>query len=495
MKKILPIIAVLGVSALIPLSSNKIENKKENFINNFNEFHENVKDYSNLGEKKLTKTAFNKYNLSILSDDLQVLNKENENKTDENDEVKTQPVNLIEADNELIENDEQLNKETENEIETTENIQPLEDNEKAQKISTLYSLSNDIEDSCDDFCELKEEITNAIIETQNLINKVQSKELELSKEQRMFITEQSTQLKNLGRQLSNVTTELSFHLSDLNQIMATNDSNIDTLNLKYLVVLDNLVNGNEMLQSSLNNLNLINQMFNLSSTVPPNNQGRILYGFQHNNNPPVVNDYYIDENGELIKNTNPEQSEQNDNSTSENAIKVENNKTNIDTYQNKALKTNIDTYQNTNLPRNIDSFFNTALLDNEFMYGNSGYGYGGYNNFYGMQNPYMNNYTNYERNNTTNGNQNMNNTQNNNNSESPNSYQNQTRKEKKRIKLKKNIDTYKDENEPDIKTKLGNIKNSISGFFKNFNKSNLKIDLGDKIENPVYRYNPNNKTK
>ena len=59
--------------------------------------------------------------------------------------------------------------------------------------------------------------------------------------------------------------------------------------------------------------------------------------------------------------------------------------------------------------------------------------------------------------------------------------------EKKRLKIKKNIDTFKDENEPDIKTKLGNIKNSITRFFSKFKKSDLK----DKVENPVYRFDSN----
>ncbi|MBQ8615515.1 MAG: hypothetical protein IJ415_03000, partial [Clostridia bacterium] len=369
-------------------------------------------------------------------------------------------------------------------------------NEQTEKISTLYSLSNDIEDSCDDFCELKEEITNAIIETQNLIEKVQSKELELTKEQRMFITEQSMQLKNLGRQLSNITTELSFQLSDLNQIMTANSDDIDTLNMKYLIVLDNLVNGNEMLQSSLSSLNLINQMFNAKSTLPPNNRGRILYGFQHNDNPPVLKDYYINENGEIVDNSNNADSSQtgnnsleNQESDNENTVEVENDgKSNIDTYQNRALRTNIDSYYNINTPRNIDSFFNTALLDNEFMYGNGAYGYGGVNGMYGPANPYMNNYTNYEHNNTNNGGDNLNNTQNREENVQNENTSNETKKENKRIKLKKNIDTYKDENEPDIKTKLGNIKNSITGFFTKFNKPDLKSDLDDKIGNPVYRF-------
>ena len=79
------------------------------------------------------------------------------------------------------------------------------------------------------------------------------------------------------------------------------------------------------------------------------------------------------------------------------------------------------------------------------------------------------------------------NTKYNGNNDSENKSLNQNNNEKKRFKLQKNIDTFKDENEPDIKTKLGNIKNSITEFFGKFKSSGLD----DKIDNPVYRYNPN----
>ncbi len=473
-KKILPIIAVVGASALVVGISNTPiqEDKKENFIQHINSFENEVEKYSDVTDSKLTSTVLNKYNLTIEENLDDVINQDL-TEFDEN----------LETENENYNSDISAENLNENEYHTIveENLQQ----EEIEKFSTLYSLSNDIENSCDDFCELKEEITSAIIETQNLINKVQQKELELTNEQRLFITEQAQQLKNLGRQLSSITTELSFNLSDLNQIMSTNNENIDSLSLKYLVVLDNLVNGNEMLQSGLSSLNLINQMFNMrNNNIPSNNQGRVLYGFRHNDNPPVVKDYYIDENGDLIQNKQENTSQNNEENLNENnSIEVaEENKSNIDTYDNPLLNSNLDTYNNKHLPRNIDSFFNTALLDNEFMYGNGNYGYGV--NGYAMNNPYMHGYANYEKN-TSNGVNGNYNTQDNvakNNNERNNKKQ---EKEKKRFKLKKNIDTFKDENEPDIKTKLGNIKNSITGFFGKFKKS----DLDDKIENPITRHN------
>ena len=409
--------------------------------------------YAELTNSKLTSTALKKYNLS-LDDSLNILDEDISKLSDYGD---SENLTTIENTNE-------------SELEVPESI-PIE------KLSTLYTLSNDIEESCDDFCELKQNISNAIIETQNLIKKVQNKEVELSHEQRMFITEQAQQLKNLGRQLSNITTELSFNLSDLNQISLMNNNDIDNLSLKYLVVLDNLINGNEMLQSGLSSLNMINQMFNMNNeNIPSNNQGRILYGFRQNNNPPVIKDYYINENGELIENnqnsniTNEEAQEELNDSSSDNS-------NNIDTYQSNSSMSNIDTYNTARPPKNIDSFFNTALLDNDFMYGNGNLNYG---MGYGMNNPYFANYTNYQ-NNATDGVNNDTSTQ--------NEKKNENKKEKKKFRLKKNIDTFKDENEPDIKTKLTTIKNSISGFFNKFKKS----DLNDKLDNPIARYNSNDK--
>ena len=489
-KKILPVIALISASTMLVGLSNKqstLENK-ETFINHFNSFKEDVATYTSIQTNNLTKTALNKYALAIDNEDLTNLLNNNLKTIEETDNKNELPTE--EVDN-SIDNSNQTETEITPESENNENLENLINenisNEEIEQISTLYSLSSDIEDSCGDFCELKEEISNAIIETQNLINKVQQKEIELSNEQRLFITEQAQQLKNLGRQLSNITTELSFNLSDINYILTTNNDNIDNLSLKYLVVLDNLVNGNEMLQSGLSSLNLINQMFNMNTNnIPSNNQGRILYGFKHNDNPPVVKDYYIDENGELIENSQENQINENHSTENENIEAIQENKTNIDSYKNTQLNSNLDTYNNNNLPRNIDSFFNTALLDNEFMYGN---GYGG-NGMYGMANPYMQNYTIYERNNTLNGIDNNYNTQNNGTIDNNSENKKQNKKEEKRFRLKKNIDTYKDENEPDIKTKLGNIRNSISGFFNKFKKTSLD----DKIENPVARQNSPNDT-
>lgn len=459
MKNFLPIVSMIGASSLlVGLSMSPAEEKKDTFLNNINSFNNEVARYASVGNVTTTSTALNKYALSI-----------QENLENINNEI-IQPIdNMSEVENSDNEGD---SKETD-EIKLNNDINLEEFNQKENQISTLYSLSNDITSSCDDFCVLKENISSAIFETQNLINKVKQKEIELNSEQRMFITEQARQLKSLARTLSNITTELSFNLSDINTLMTSNNQDIDGLSLKYLIVLDNLVNGNELLQSGLSSLNLINQMFNMNTkNTPSNNQGRVLYGFKYNDNEPIIKDYYIDQNGNMIEN---DDSNDNENKNLEdNATPVnENNNKNIDTYKNTKLNSNLDTYNNSNLPNNIDTFFNTALLDNEFMYGNRGYGMNGMN---GPVNPYTNNYN-------TNGINNNNNTQhieeNNNKKESTT--------EKKRLKIKKNIDTFKDENEPDIKTKLGNIKNSITGFFSKFKKSDLK----DKVENPVYRFDSN----
>jgi len=465
-KKIIPIVALIGASALIVGMSNEPTKKTESFYSNINAFENDVNNYINTNAN-LSSASLNKYLLTVETPNID----NNESNIVPTLEETTESETNSESDV-ISENDE--------DTEITESF----DQSTIQEISTLYSLSDDIENSCDDFCELKKDIADAIIETQNLINKVQQNEIKLTNEQRLFINEQAQQLKSLGRQLSNITTELSFNLNDINQIMATNGDNIDNLSLKYLIVLDNLVNGNEMLQIGLNSLNTINQMFNMNATeIPPNNTGRILYGFRHNNNPPVIKDYYFDENGNLVENNQSTEQIENNSSNNESVEAVGENtkKSNIDTYQNSNLNTNLDTYYNNNQPRNIDSFFNTALLDNDFMYGN-GYGYGGVNGMYNM-NPYMQNYANYQNNQSSYGVYQNENTQDIN---KETNQSNKTKKEKKRFELKKNIDTFKDENEPDIKTKLGNIKNSISGFFGKFKKS----DMNEKIDNPVYRYNP-----
>jgi len=486
MKKILSALSIIGASAIIVGCSASMNVKKESFINNLNSFKEDVTNLDNFNHEAITTTALKKYQLSLESQIDQTLNpttpefdieqqdmssnKTISETTQENDENKyNENLSYDYQTTENNNNDQQVTSENKNAVSKDANTNNEENNKASinnEQISTLYSLSSDIETSCDEFCELKKEISEAIVETQNLINKVQEKEIELTKEQRMFITEQSLQLKALGRQLSNVTTELTFNLSDLNQIMTTNSQDIDNLNLKYLVVLDNLVNGNEMLQSSLASLNLINQMFNMTNQLPSNNQGRILYGFKHNDNPAVIKDFYIDENGELVENNTSNNAENVEENTN-----ADNEKHNTDTYKKSLLESNIDTYINPNQRNNIDTFFNTALLDNDFMYGNGGYGYAS-----GM-NPYYNQF----HNNTMYRGANNYNTQYNEQQKTTNTNQKQT-KEKRKLKLKKNIDTYKDENEPDIKVKIANIKTSINDFFGKFKKDSKDDSISNKIQ-------------
>ena len=490
MKKIIPIISLLGASALVVGASNLTQAKKsENFIHYFNSFQTDAENFSKV-DTQMVSTALNKYMLSLDSQ----LN-EDDNKYypattyQENTEIlseteilpEIEPITTPTTQEENTDLNSIIDHST-NDVITdnipTEEIEDKEDNETDEEletrdnISTLYSLSSDITENCDTFCQLKTELHEAIIETQALIEKVNNSEITLTSEQKLLITEQAQQLKNLGRQLSNSTTELSLSVSDLNNIMQSNNQNIDDLSLKYLIVLDNLINGNEMLQSGLTTMRLMNQMFNINSeNIPSNNKGRILYGFQQNDNAPVIKDYYIDENNELQENK-PE--------TTEQITNEDENTTNVDTYQNSKLQSNIDSYQHSPVNKNIDTFFNTALLDNEFMYGNGnggmyGYGYGGY-----AGNPYMNNYANYERGNTNDSVNKDIDTQNKDTNINKNS-------KRKKLKLTKNIDTYKDENTPNLKSKIENIKSNIGDFFSKFSKS----DINDKIDNPVYRYNSN----
>ena len=427
------------------------------------------------------------------------------------------------------------NTDTNEDIADNENISDEDADENSTQISTLYSLSSDIEDSCDEFCELKEEIVDAIIETQNLISKVQSKEIELTAEQKIFISQQSEQLKNLGRRLSAVTRELSLSLDDLSTLTQNNVNNMDSLSLKYLIVLDNLINGNELMENGLQSLNMINSLFDINSNIEPNNRGRILYGFRRNNEQPIIKDYLIKEDGQIVENNLSNTSENNegvdmnektdsttlednvednfqdtqinDNIQNTNSIDdintMQNTQTknslklsNVDTYNNRRFNSNIDTYGNNF--KNTDTFFNTALLDNVFLYGRGGYPYA---NNYMYNNPYAMNY--YNQNNELNSNTgNTNNDQNTttNSVDSDNTtldkVQEKSEKRNKKLnKLQKNIDSYRDENTPSLKSKFNKFKQSVSNFFAKFSVPKQK----GQYENPIYKYNnvdsKNNETK
>ena len=471
-------------------SSNLTQNSNKdskNTINNTNSNNINTTQNTNLDNSLNENREIIKNNLNTTK-----------NRLSNNVETKN-IVDGTEKTNNLVESDDTLNNSNaEITPDTTENDNNNND-EQLESISTLYSLSTDIDDSCEEFCELKEDLIDAITETQNLITKVQNKEIELTNEQRMLVREQSNQLKDLSRNLSRITNELSINLSDISQMMRDSNGDIDALSLKYLVVLENLLNGNDMLENGLYSLRLINKMFNIDDNMTPNNYGRVLYGFKRNNEPAIIKDYMIDENGNITENNiannaqNSSESETNNSAQSDNqnSTNQANNTTtsNIDTFSDRKLKTNIDTFGNNR--QNTDTFFNTALLDNEFMFGRNGYGY---NNM--MGNPYVN--PNIQNQNVNLTNRNNNNNENNatennttthsvdttNNTQQLEENENQTDTETKakKSKLTKNIDTYRNENTPSLRSKFKNFKQSVSKFFSKFSKPK-----NDTV-NPVYRF-------
>ena len=478
MKKFLPILTLIGCSALF-VGCDAMVNTKTNGLN-VKDFKESVNKYSLTKPENIAKTV-GAYNLEIVDNinNASPLNDNNKPSVAKDilptvDEKKVESPNTNTANAEVSGtsqtdsyDDLGTNESDTNIPNENTNLNNDVNNEQTSQISTLYTLTNDIDEKCDEFCQLKSKILDAILESENLSNKIKNNEISLTREQRLFINEQSAQLKNLSRQLSNATNELSFNLSDLSAIMKENNQDLDALSLKYFIVLDNLINGNEMLENGLSSLNLINNMMQINSkNIQPNNQNKILYGFQENDNEPILKEYTVNDNGELegkiIENNEKEKLE------NEQITSNESKKTNIDTYQNTKLASNIDTYGNNR--RNIDTFFNTALLDNDFMYGNNN-GYGG---IYGNPNLYQ--YQNYEQRNEFN----SSNYNNQDNSNSPNKQDKSTKR--KRRKLKSNIDTYRDENTPDIKTKMKNFKSSISNFF---NKTNVAPK--NKITNPIYK--------
>lgn len=486
MKKFIPILTLIGTSALIVGVDAKANSNKIDYTNNINDFKQAFASYNQTSPENITKTVAN-YKLEIENDSLSndygimLLDEKDignnitnldENQTD-NELENSNSTDDDTSENENSTNEEnQTNKESnsnESEDSSNEN-QNTDTSENLEKFSTLYSLATDIEDSCNEFCELKTKILNAIAESEKLSEQLRNDELTLTREQRLFVNEQSNQLKNLAKQLNLATNELSFNLSDLNAIMKENNQDLDSLSLKYLIVLNSLINGNEMLQNGLGSLNLINNMMQINSkNLPSNNPQKILYGFSENGKKPVIKEYTVDDNGELVG----KEIEENNNETS---------KTNIDSYKNHILTPNIDSYLNNR--RNIDSFFNTAWLDNDFMFGaNNGYGGMYENNLYnGYNNPSLYQYENYSRNNQQNAEQNLNN--NNFTTDTPNTnpYTKDIKHNNKKFKLKSNIDTYRDESTPDIKTKIKNFKTSVNNFFK------LKTEPKNKIIAPIFKF-------
>lgn len=534
-------------------------NPNQNVKNNVSCLQETVNRYGNLNEKILNSKALGRYNLSISMPDALLVNaetknsnnnelletkdiKNNELKTDETvkEDVKTNisaitlenkkitektannattnsttseietedttiknsnksiqqnnNIQTLEETTESIEINEDVNKEIENTESNEENNENITLN---KEISTLYSISTDVDEACDEFCDLKEDLTEAILETQNLIKKVQSNEIELDEEQKLMLTQQSNELKLLSNELSRLTNELSVSLSDLGRLFTDENGNLDAISLKYLIILDNLMNGNSMLANGLYSINSMNSMLNNSNQPTPYGNGRFSYRLQYNNEPPITKDIKFDNNGNIIENNSSSNSTKStevnntDNTQTNNTTK---NST-IDSYTKLAKKSNIDTYYG-NTPRNIDTFFNTALMDNEFMFGN---GYGAYTDGYGgfaggVNNAYGGGYFPYGYRQYQANQQNYNNTNydvNNNVETQDMETTTKTEKKDKKLILAKNIDTYVDKDAPTLSAKFNNFKKSVKEFF--YKMTSPKKD--DSLKNPVYKFEDEQTTK
>lgn len=422
MKNFVPFLTIVGISTLlISGCEGNLTKVNENKSNCANEMLCNAYAIEKPGNQI---EIANKYNLTVEmpNEDIDNLNQPN-NQED------------------LIDN--QNSELTEEYNETTENC------EDCEEISTLYSLSEDIEDGCNIFCDLKERLKESILETRNLITKLNNNEISLTDNEKLVILDQAKQLKDLSKMLASTTTELSINLSNIYNVF----NNTDDLSIKYLLVLDNLINGNEMLEASLNSLNTIKTIFALNSI---NNQTNLTYGYQKNNEQPIIENYLLDENGNVIKNQENNEVEE---------VETKNEMKNIDTYQNNMLNSNIDTFGNRR--NNIDTFFNTAWLDNNFMYGAGGINNRGFNGFgYGYPNNQMFNKTPEQNDVATSGVDNSNNTQ-----------HNKIEKQKRKFKLEKNIDTYRNENTPTVSAKLTFVKD----FFKQFKGDNNLESIKEKL--------------
>lgn len=460
MKKIIPVIALLGIGLIAGGCSND-NSHTINIDKEIKSFANTVNEYANLNEVN-AKPIFNKYKLLLSTTDntangvlqnntTQFEDKSNINNTDgdvnydneimpiENDESHTG--NIINSNEIDIIKEDETNQTTDT---NTDNNTTTEQIIDIDNISTLYSLTEDINSYTEQYLTLKTNISSAIKETENLISKVKSGEIKLTAEQRMMISNQSKQLRQLSKDLSRSTSLLNLELVDLNELMRSN-VDTDVLTLKYLAVLNNLTDGNNMLENGLSSLMLINHMFNANGEKTISN-GKLIYGFKKKDEPAEIKEFEI-KDGEIKETTI-------DNNNNEMPKTTEANEEKLT--DNNKLQTNTDTYGNNY--KNIDSFFNTALLDNQFMYGGNGFGMNGFN---GTYNPYVyNNMTNQNNENTA---------QNNN----INNQNKTTNKDKK--KFTKNIDTYK-----------SNGKTTLSTKFKHF-KDNLKRNK-QKIKKPSFKY-------
>lgn len=460
MKKIIPIITLIGLGAALTGCNSVATIGTNDMEKTLSEIQEKS-NHNNLTEQLVNlSTKFKNYNITI--DDTLDTNIPNTPESSDSTISIDGVVNDAETshtntDHDIInETRETVDSNIKNDdIDTPGNqltTDATQESNNEQALSTLYSLSQDVSESCNDFCELKEEVAEAIQETKNLMKKIQNKEIELNDDQKLKISQQAMELKELARQLNRSTSALALQLNDIYSNFDTANNDVDSMTWKYFLILDSLANSNQMLAQSLSAVYNINGTMNRSL---PFNQGRISYGYQKNNEPPVIKDYII-EDGKMIENTA-------NNEASINANESNNN--NLDTYNLKSTPNNLDSYGNEY--SNIDTFFNTALLDNE-LYGNTGMY--GYNNLYNRQNKINNiNGTNNNTNSTTKDNN------------TPNMPQTSKQGTKKKFNIKSNIDTYRDQDTPTLSAKVNNLKQSINSFFGKIKSRK------NNAENPIHK--------
>lgn len=502
--KIVPIVLAIGTGILLAGCSNNLNSAKNekaklnDFKNAINEFENSV-----IATSANTQRILNNYKLEIapIEDDASTpMLKDGE-------KIEGADTNLLQG---------ETAKNADSMVEKAEVEQNFADE------FTLYNLSSDIQENCDRYIKLKDDIMSAIEETETLLTKVKNKEITLNSEQRMMLYEQSKQLKDLGRDFTKITAQLSHNVDDLHQ-----NKDMSLMPLKYLVVLNNLIDGNEMMENGLHSLEQINHTFYANRLNKL--EGKITYRYKKEGQPEVYKEFNlidgkleeIDKNNTHNGNESQNDDENVDNNTNENVQnneimpinettdnanlqnqadeqnnqkKTENNNLNTEESNNSNLQTNENaenTNENLNAPNtnsnidtfyprysNIDTFYNTARNGymNNFGYGygagyGAGYGYNGFNNGVygnGMAAPIGNNYGVDNALNTPNvvSEQNNNNTNANETSIENNNSSNADKSTKRKKKgLKKNVDSYKNKNTLTPAARIRAIKSKVKKIF------------------------------
>lgn len=286
---------------------------------------------------------------------------------------------------------------------------------------TINYLNDSLEKTNTEYQNLRKTLIEAINQTNSFLQQCKESDLELSDEQKLYIKEQSNNIKYLANTLNSLNQQVIDCMDGCEDCQ-----NYDKITSMYIFAIQNLEQQIQALQNSLISIQGINGYlaYNLD-----NYDNDIVYGLHFGKSPFQTDDNCedcednksedLDEqentdeqinnnnaNNEITDNENitNNQTKDIDSNTNNKAIedntvldndKIPNNdmtispnnqteevatdddKGNIDSMKNFGIKPNIDTYEATN--KNIDTFFNTALIDNDFMYGGGGAPYGGYN--------------------------------------------------------------------------------------------------------------------